>query len=158
MQQLRVPFIALLLALYLLPLLPEQVGAVSGGPLWHYAVYMFFSRQPVPSVGERFVGVRGVAISFRSPLGGGIVALWGGAAGCADHYLRYPNRGGLGCCLCLGGLSSEPLPQPQNMGRGSALCCGGGPILADQCSPAWGCPAGRMACRLGVSFLYSLGR
>lgn len=42
MQQLRVPFIALLLALYLLPLPPEQVGAVSGGPLWHYAVYMFF--------------------------------------------------------------------------------------------------------------------
>ena len=34
-------------------------------------VYVF-SRQPVPSVGERFVGVRGVAISFRSPLGGGI--------------------------------------------------------------------------------------
>ena len=50
-------------------------------------VYVF-SRQPVPSVGERFVGVRGVAISFRSPLGGGIVALWGGAAGCADHQLR----------------------------------------------------------------------
>ena len=42
MQQLRVPFIALLLALYLLPLPSEQVGAVSGGPLWHYAVYMFF--------------------------------------------------------------------------------------------------------------------
>ena len=42
MQQLRVPFIALLLALYLLPLSPEQVGAVSGGSLWHYAVYMFF--------------------------------------------------------------------------------------------------------------------
>ena len=72
-------------------------------------VYVF-SRQPVPSVGERFVGVRGVAVSFRSPLCGGSVALWGGAAGCADHQLRYPNRGGLGCCLCLGGLSSESLP------------------------------------------------
>lgn len=42
MQQFRIPFIVLLLVLFLLPVSPDQVGAVSGGPLWCYVVYMFF--------------------------------------------------------------------------------------------------------------------
>ena len=42
MQQFRIPFIVLLLVLFLLPVSPDQVGAVSGVPLWCYVVYMFF--------------------------------------------------------------------------------------------------------------------
>ena len=40
--QFRIPFIVLLLVLFLLPVSPDQTGAVSGGPLWCYVVYMFF--------------------------------------------------------------------------------------------------------------------
>ena len=42
MQQFRIPLIALLLVFYLLPVSPDRAGAVNGGPLWCYVVYMFF--------------------------------------------------------------------------------------------------------------------
>lgn len=110
MQQFRIPFIVLLLVLFLLPVSPDQAGAVSGGPLWCYVVYMFFHANLFHLLGNCLSVY--LVWYFRSdpPLCGSSFALRGGVAGCADHLHWYSDRRGFGCRLCLGGLSSESLP------------------------------------------------
>ena len=110
MQQFRIPFIVLLLVLFLLPVSPDQTGAVSGGPLWCYVVYMFFHANLFHLLGNCLSVY--LVWHFRSdpPLCGSSFALRGGVAGCADHLHWYSDRRGFGCRLCLGGLSSESLP------------------------------------------------